>query len=95
MLVRGDGPAARLADYEARWRAEIGDELADSVRIQRRLFANPALADAIIRAAALDPRLCRLFALVALGEASPRRHRLETAWRFFLAKLRSRWRRAG
>jgi hypothetical protein len=88
MLVRGDGPAARLADYEARWRAEISDELADSVRIQRRLFANPARADAIIRAAALDP-------LVALGEASPRRHRLEMAWRFFLAKLRSRWRRAG
>jgi len=38
------------------------------VRIQRRLFTNPALADAIIRAAALDARLCRLFALVALGE---------------------------
>ena len=93
VVASGDGSAARLADYEARWRAEIGDELADSVRIQRRLFANPALADAIIRAAALDARLCRLFALVALGEASLRRHRLEMAWRFFLAKLRSRWRR--
>lgn len=32
------------------WGAEIGEELMDSVRIQRRLFANPALADAIIRA---------------------------------------------
>jgi len=94
VVASGDGSAARLADYEARWRAEIGDELADSVRIQRRLFANPALADAIIRAAALDARLCRLFALVALGEASLRRHRLEMAWRFLLAKLRSRWRRA-
>jgi len=94
VVASGDGSAARLADYEARWRAEIGDELADSVRIQRRLFANPALADAIIRAAALDARLCRLFALVALGEASLRRHRLEMAWRFFVARLRSRWRRA-
>jgi len=92
VVAGGDGSAARLADYEARWRAEIGDELADSVRIQRRLFANPALADAIIRAAALDARLCRLFALVALGEASLRRHRLEMAWRFFLAKLRTWWR---
>jgi geranylgeranyl reductase family protein len=94
-LQAGDGAAARLADYEPRWRAEIGEELADSVRIQRRLFANPALADAVIRAAALDARLCRLFALVALGEASLRRHRLEMAWRFFLAKVRGRWRGPG
>jgi geranylgeranyl reductase family protein len=92
-LAHGDAGVARLAEYERRWRAEIGDELADSLRIQRRLFNNPALADAIIRAAALDARLCRLFALVALGEASLRGHRLEMAWRFFLAKLRGRWRR--
>ena len=91
-IVHGDARAARLEEYERRWRKEIGDELADSVRIQRRLFNNPALADAIIRAAALDARLCRLFALVALGEASLRRHRLEMAWRFFLAKLRGRGR---
>jgi geranylgeranyl reductase family protein len=93
-LAAGDGSAARLAGYEARWRGEIGEELADSVRIQRRLFARPALADAVIRAAAVDARLCRLFALVALGEASLRRHRLEMAWRFFAAKLRARWWRA-
>jgi len=92
-LARGDTGAAALAEYERRWRAEIGDELADSVRIQRRLFNDPALADSIIRAAALDARLCRLFALVALGEASLRRHRLEMAWRFFLAKVRGRWAR--
>jgi hypothetical protein len=75
------------------WGAEIGEELMDSVRIQRRLFANPALADAIIRAAAADARLCRLFALVALGETSLRRHRLEMARRFFVARLRLWWRR--
>ena len=94
-VMRGDCSAARLAEYEARWREEIGAELADSVRIQRRLFANPSLADSIIRAAALDARLCQLFALVALGEASLRRHRWEMAWRFVAAKLRSRWRRPG
>ena len=92
-IVYADASARRLGEYERRWRAEIGDELADSLRIQRRLFNNPALADAIIRAAALDARLCRLFALVALGEASLRRHRLEMAWRFVLARLRGRWRR--
>jgi geranylgeranyl reductase family protein len=92
-VTRREWSAARLADYEARWREEIGDELTASVRIQRRLFGNPALADAIIRAAAVDARLCRLFALVALGEASLRRHRLEIAWRFLAAKVRGRWRR--
>lgn len=90
-LAAGDTSAAGLAGYEARWRREIGEELADSVRIQRRLFANPALADGIIRAAALDARLCRLFALVALGEARLRGHRLEMAWRFLRARLRGRW----
>jgi geranylgeranyl reductase family protein len=92
-LARGDGSAARLAAYEARWRAEIGEELVDAVRIQRRLFASPALADALIGAAALDGRLCRLFALVALGEARLRAHRLEMTWRFLLARLRTRLRR--
>jgi len=91
-IASGDASASRLGEYEQRWRAEIGDELADSVRIQRRLFASPALADAIIRAAALDARLCRLFALVALGEASLRRHRFEMAWRFFAARVKGRWR---
>ena len=90
-IASGDGSASRLGEYERRWREEIGDELADSVRIQRRLFNNPALADAVIRAAGLDARLCRLFALVALGEASLRRHRFEMAWRFFAARIRGRW----
>ncbi|HET7340956.1 MAG TPA: NAD(P)/FAD-dependent oxidoreductase, partial [Methylomirabilota bacterium] len=89
-IASGDASAAGLAEYERRWRAEIGEELTDSVRIQRRLFARPALADAIIRAAALDARLCRLFALVALGETRLRHHRWEMAWRFLLARLRGR-----
>jgi len=89
-LARGDGTAAGLAAYEARWRREIGRELADSVRIQRRLFARPALADALVAAAARDPALCRLFARVALGEEDYRRRRLELAWRFVLARLRAR-----
>ena len=92
-LARRETSAAALGAYERRWRAEIGEELDDAVRIQRRLFARPALADAIIRAAALDARLCRLFALVALGEARLRAHRLEMAWRFALARVRAMLRR--
>ena len=87
-LAAGDVSVGSLAAYERRWRAEVGEELADAVRVQRRLFADPALADTIIRAAALDTRLCRLFALVALGEASLRRHRFELTWRFLRARLR-------
>src|SRR5262249_54091839 len=89
-LAGGDLSARRLEAYETRWRREIGDELADAVRIQRRIFANPALVDAIIRAAAADARLCRLFAHVPLGEASLRRHRFQMTWRFTLATLRRR-----
>lgn len=84
-----------LSRYETRWRAEIGDELADSVRIQRRLFASPRLADAVIAAAAVDHKLCRLFALVALGEERLRRRKLEMVWRFSLAALRHRLRLTG
>jgi geranylgeranyl reductase family protein len=90
-VAAGNFDAPALAAYERRWRAEIGEELRDSVRIQRRLFADPALADAIIRAAAWDPKLCRLFARVALGDESLRRRKLELAWRFLLAKVRARF----
>ncbi len=89
-LARGDLSARGLAAYEGRWRAEIGEELRDALRIQRRLFARPRLADWIIRAAARDPRLCRLLARVALGEESFGRRKPELAWRFLLAPLRPR-----
>lgn len=87
---RGDCSAAALADYQIRWRREIGDELVDSLRIQRRLFANPRLADAIIEAARTDRKLCRLFAQVALGEERLRRRKFEMTWRFAVASLRVR-----
>jgi flavin-dependent dehydrogenase len=91
-LERGDTSARTLAEYERRWRAEIGEELGDSVRIQRRLFAKPELADRVIRAAAVDRELCRLFARIALGEESLRRRKLTLVWRFALASLRARFR---
>jgi menaquinone-9 beta-reductase len=87
-VARGQCGAAALAPYQARWRREIGRELADSLRIQRRLFARPALVDTVIRAAAADPRLCRLLARVALGEEDLRRRKLELALRFLLARFR-------
>jgi geranylgeranyl reductase family protein len=89
-LAARDVSAASLARYQDGWQQEIGEELRDSLRIQRRLFASPFLADAIIRAAAADARLRGLFTRVALGEESFRRRKLEIAWRFLLATVRSR-----
>src|SRR5213079_1406886 len=83
-LARGACGAAALASYEARWRRE----LADSLRIQRRLFARPALVDTVIRAAAADRRLCRLLARVALGEEDLRARKLELALGFLFARFR-------
>jgi geranylgeranyl reductase family protein len=87
-VAAGDASDAFLARYQARWEREIGAELRDSVRIQRRLFSSPGLADRIIRASSIDSRLCRLFALIALGEAPLGPHRLELAWRFGVASAR-------
>jgi geranylgeranyl reductase family protein len=87
-LAAGDVSARRLARYQVAWQREIGEELADSLRIQRRLFAHPRLVDRVIRAAAADPVLCRLFAAVALGEEPLRRRKLEMAARFLVALAR-------
>ena len=87
-LAAGDCSAAGLARYETRWRGEVGRELADSLRIQKKLFARPRLADRIIGAAAADPKLCRLLARVALGEEDLRKKKLEMALRFLLARFR-------
>ena len=89
-LERRDCSSGTLAEYEARWRLEIGEEFFDSVRIQRRVSANPPPADRILRAAAVDRGLCRPFARFALGEESMRRRKLEMTWRFSLASLRAR-----
>jgi geranylgeranyl reductase family protein len=89
-LVAGDVSARRLAGYQVAWQREVGEELADSLRIQRRLFTHPRLVDRVIGAAAADPALCRLFASVALGEESLRRRKVEMAARFLLALVRPR-----
>jgi geranylgeranyl reductase family protein len=90
-LAEGDVSAARLAAYQVAWQREIGEELTDSLRIQRRLFTHPRLVDRIIRTAAADRELCRLFAAVALGEESLRRRKWAIAARFVLAMVRPRF----
>lgn len=89
-LASGDASAPALARYEEGWRREIGEELAEALRIQRRLFARPRLADAIVAAAAADRRVSELFTSVALGEARLRGRRLELLARVLLAAVRGR-----
>ena len=83
-LAAGDtgGAVGRL---RASLAAEVGDDW--PTRAHPASARRSLLADTIIRAAALDPRLCRLFALVALGR-SLRRHRFELTWRFVVARLK-------
>lgn len=92
VLRGGDPGPAALAAYERAWRAEIGAELRDAVWIQRLLFAEPALIDRLVEAAAADGRLGRLLARVALGEAGLRRYAVEIAGRLLAARGVS-WRR--
>lgn len=89
-LESGDLTAKNLARYEERWRHEIGGELRHSMMIQRRLFADPGLIDSLIRAAARDPKLRRVFAGVAVGKESLRERWFEIVLRLVAAALRGR-----
>lgn len=62
--------AAQLASYERAWKAEIGDDLAHSVDIQRRLFNDSGRIDSLIRAAGRDARLMELFLGYSMGASS-------------------------
>ena len=55
------------AQLERTWRAEMGAELRDSVRVQRYLFHEPSRIDAMVRAARRHPRFGRLFVDYAIG----------------------------
>jgi len=89
-FTSGDLSAKSLAQYEERWRGEIGEELRHSLMIQRRLFADPGLIDSLIRAAARDPKLRRAFAAVAVGQQGLRDRWFEIVLRLAAAALRGR-----
>jgi geranylgeranyl reductase family protein len=57
----------QLRGYERAWKQEIGDELANSVRLQKLLLADPARIDRIVRAASRHPVLAELLARYATG----------------------------
>jgi geranylgeranyl reductase family protein len=57
----------RLSDYERAWKQEIGDELAQSVRLQKLLLADPGRIDRIVRAASRHTVLAEILAHYATG----------------------------
>jgi geranylgeranyl reductase family protein len=59
--------SAELHVYERAWKREIGDELTNSVRLQKLLLADPARIDRIVRAASRHPVLADLLARFATG----------------------------
>jgi geranylgeranyl reductase family protein len=57
----------QLSGYERAWKQEIGDELAQSVRLQKLLLADPTRVDRIVRAASRHPALAEILARYATG----------------------------
>jgi geranylgeranyl reductase family protein len=70
------------------WRAEIGAELRDSVRVQQFLFGNLSRIDAMVRGARRHPRFARSFVDYAMGRLSYRSARARFLTRFPFVALR-------
>jgi flavin-dependent dehydrogenase len=63
----GDFASTQLRGYERAWKREIGDDLGNSVRLQKLLLADPARIDRIVRAASRHAVLADLLARFATG----------------------------
>jgi flavin-dependent dehydrogenase len=63
----GSFASVQLCGYERAWKREIGNELAQSVRLQKLLLADPTRVDRIVRAAGRHPALADLLARYATG----------------------------
>jgi flavin-dependent dehydrogenase len=86
--TRGRGVAAAARLYERRWRAEIGQELRDAVRLQQYLFASPQRVARAIRGAGSRPALTTLVLAYAAGERTYHSLRRQLLLRFPMTALR-------
>jgi geranylgeranyl reductase family protein len=66
-IQAGNFESAQLRGYERAWKREIGDELTNSVRLQKLLLADPGRIDRIVRAASRHTVLADLLARFATG----------------------------
>ena len=63
----GNFEVAQLRGYERSWKKEIGDELTESVALQKRLLADPTRIDRVVRAASRHAVFAELLARYATG----------------------------
>lgn len=81
-------PAAAAAAYTRAWRREIGTELADSVRVQKYLFASHERVARALRDGATWPGLADMIVNYATGDTPYGRIRRRVVLRFPMAALR-------
>jgi geranylgeranyl reductase family protein len=86
---RDAGTASRT--YDRSWRAEIGAELADSVRVQRYLFGKHDRVNRAVRALSSANGLVDDVLAYTRGDVSYRALRRRIAMKFPLAALRLAW----
>jgi geranylgeranyl reductase family protein len=89
----GDFGSAQLRRYEAAWKREIGDELANSVRLQKLLLADPTRIDRIVRAAGRHAVLADLLARFATGALTHAQFKRSMLRRAFPVYVREKTRR--
>ena len=89
----GNFGSAQLRRYEAAWKREIGDELANSVRLQKLLLADPTRIDRIVRAASRHAVLADLLARFATGALTHAQFKRSMLRRAFPVYVREKTRR--
>ncbi len=67
--ANGTRPAADLSAYSRAWRAEVGQELRDSVLLQRYLFARPSRVDAVVAGASRNSAVSAAAVRYLAGQA--------------------------
>ena len=85
--------SAQLASYQRAWKSEIGDELAQSVRLQKLLLADPGRIDRIVRAASRHAALAEILAHYATGAITHAQFRRSMIRRALPIYLREKARR--
>lgn len=66
----GNFSSAQLRGYEHAWKRELGDDLGQSVRLQKMLLRDPTLIDRLVRAAGRHATLAEILARYMTGTST-------------------------